>query len=41
MRRINHITDNITIIEKGNLPNGIYFIELKGDKTYRGKIVIE
>ena len=41
VRKINHITDNKIVIEKGSLPSGIYFIELKGDKIHRGKIIVE
>lgn len=41
VRSYNSITDNKIIIEKGNLPGGIYFIELKGNKIFRDKIIIE
>ena len=27
--------------EKGNLPQGIYLIELKGEKVFRGKMVVK
>ncbi len=29
------------IIEKGDLKTGVYFVELKADRTYRGKLIIE
>ncbi len=29
------------IIERGDLKSGIYFVELKSDRTYRGKLIIE
>ncbi len=41
LRTINHITDNKVKIEKNDLPSGIYFIELRGDKIFRDKIIIE
>lgn len=41
VRSIQNITGNQLAIEKGNLSGGIYFIELRGEKTYRGKIVVE
>jgi len=28
-------------LDRGNLSEGIYFIELKGEYIYRGKILIE
>jgi hypothetical protein len=37
---IDNITSDKIEIEKGSLPPGIYIIELKGDKVYRQKIVI-
>jgi len=37
----NSITESKIIIEKRNLRNGIYFIELRGYKTFRAKILIE
>ncbi len=27
--------------ERGNLPNGVYLIELEGEKVYRGKIIVK
>ncbi len=33
-------TDKIEF-EKGNLKPGVYFVELKGEKVFRGKIIIE
>jgi hypothetical protein len=41
VRAQNNITDGKIIIEKRNLRNGIYFIELRGHKTFRAKILIE
>jgi hypothetical protein len=41
VKTIPDVVGNRVIIEKSNLPKGIYFIELTGDKVYRGKIVIE
>jgi hypothetical protein len=41
LRTINHITDNKVKIEKENLPSGIYFIELRGDKIFRDRIIVE
>jgi hypothetical protein len=41
LRTINHINGNKVIIEKGNLSSGIYFVELRGDKVFRDKIIIE
>ncbi len=35
------ITGTEFILEKGGLKSGLYFIELNGPKTFRGKIVIE
>ncbi len=35
------ITGTEFILEKGGLKNGLYFIEMNGPKTFRGKIVIE
>ncbi len=29
------------VIERGNLKPGVYFIEIKSDRTYRGKLVVE
>ena len=36
----NIYTDKLEITRE-NLPAGVYFVELKGDKIYRGKLVIE
>ena len=41
VRESHQITGNQFLIEKGDLPAGMYFIELKGIKTYKGKIVIK
>jgi hypothetical protein len=40
VRTINNITDNKLVIEKGNLTSGIYFIEIRGEKTFRSKFLI-
>ena len=29
------------VIEKGDLKPGVYFVELKANRTYRGKLIIE
>ncbi len=29
------------VIERGNLKPGVYFIELRGDRVYRGKLIVE
>jgi len=29
------------VIKKGELKPGVYFVELKADHTYRGKLIIE
>jgi len=43
--KVLRIVDNITIseyvLEKGDLKEGLYFIELRGPNIYRGKIIIE
>ena len=38
---INDISTSEYILEKGNLAPGLYFIELRGPKNYRSKIIIE
>ena len=38
---VNDIKSSEFIIEKGDLKEGFYFIELRGPGNYRGKIVIE
>ena len=38
---VNNITTSEYVLEKGNLKEGVYFIELTGLRIYRGKIVIE
>lgn len=40
VRTISDITGNQVIILRENLPQGFYMFELKGDKYYRGKVVI-
>jgi hypothetical protein len=39
VKNIHSVTGSQVVIEKGGLPGGIYFITLRGDKTYRSKIV--
>lgn len=39
VRVIENITDNKIAIEKGNLNNGMYFIELKGEDIQTGRII--
>ncbi|PIV58756.1 MAG: hypothetical protein COS14_07910, partial [Bacteroidetes bacterium CG02_land_8_20_14_3_00_31_25] len=29
------------VIERGNLKPGIYFVELRGDRVYRGKLIVQ
>jgi len=38
---IRNITDHKIAIKKGDLGSGIYFIELKGEESYHGKIIVE
>ncbi len=40
-RIVSDITSSTFTIEKGNLSEGVYFIELIGPEIYRGKILIE
>ena len=40
-RMVDVITSSEYVLEKGNLKEGIYFIELRGPIIYRGKIVIK
>jgi streptogramin lyase len=40
-RIVNDINTSEYVLEKKNLKEGFYFIELRGPKIYRGKIVIE
>ena len=41
VRTQTEITTSRFYIERGDLENGIYFLELRGEKTYRGKVVVE
>jgi hypothetical protein len=41
LRKVDNITTSEYILEKGDLKQGIYFIELRGLETIRDKIVIE
>jgi uncharacterized protein (TIGR02145 family) len=40
-KEIDNITSNELNLETGELPGGIYFIELRGTKIYRSKIIVE
>ncbi|HDY89732.1 MAG TPA: T9SS type A sorting domain-containing protein [bacterium] len=40
-RIVDGITTSEYVLKKGELKNGLYFIELRGPKIYRGEIVIE
>ena len=40
-RIVEDITTSEYVLKKGDLKGGLYFIELRGPKIYRGKIVIE
>lgn len=37
----NHFTSNKIEFERGNLPNGVYIVELKGEQVFRGKMVVK
>ncbi|MCK5079690.1 MAG: T9SS type A sorting domain-containing protein, partial [Bacteroidales bacterium] len=42
-RKVSEIYDvrsNRIKFERGSLPEGVYFVELKGEKVYRGKMVV-
>jgi hypothetical protein len=41
VHHVNHIQSSSFVMERGSLPNGVYLIELKGEKVYRGKMVIK
>jgi len=38
---IKNISGNKIELNRGNLKSGVYFIELLGEKTYRGKLIID
>ena len=38
---MDNITSDKIELSKGNLPKGVYFIELKGDKEFKSKIIIK
>ena len=40
IKRMMHISENKLELNRDNIPNGIYLIELRGPINYRGKIVI-
>jgi hypothetical protein len=41
VRTYNNVTMDKLEIEKGDLKNGIYFIDIIGDKTIRGKLIVQ
>ena len=41
VRIIQNITDSRVELEKGDLPSGIYFIELRGADNFSRKVMIE
>jgi len=41
VKKINNIIDSQIIFSKENLTSGFYFVELRGAKVYRGKIIID
>ena len=41
VKMIEYIRDNKVVVLRDNLPQGFYLFELKGEKVYRGKFVIE
>ncbi len=40
VRIVDNIRDNKVILLRENLPQGFYLFELKGEKVYRGKLII-
>jgi len=40
IRRISNNHDRTLTLEKGNLAKGIYFIQVQGNKTYFGKVMV-
>ena len=40
-RVVNNITTSEVILENENLSAGIYFVELRGERVFRGKLVVE
>jgi hypothetical protein len=38
---VNNITTSEYVLERGDLKQGLYLVELRGYKIYRGKIVVE
>jgi len=40
-RIVENITTSEYVLEKGELKEGLYFVELRGEKLFRGKIIIE
>jgi hypothetical protein len=41
VQEVRQLTGSQFVIEKGDLPPGVYFLELRSDKIYRRKIVIK
>ena len=40
-RIVEHITGSQYVIEKGDLKEGFYFIEMRGNELYRGRMIVE
>ncbi len=40
VQKVNQIKSSYYEFERGSLPNGVYLLELKGEKVYSGKMVI-
>jgi hypothetical protein len=41
VRTVNNIVDSLYILEKKDLEKGLYLLQLRGDKIYRARIVVE
>ena len=41
VKQINEITVSQVEIYRVNLPSGLYVIKLRGEKSYKGKILVE
>ena len=41
LRIIENINTSEYVLEKGDLKEGIYFVELRGPKVYRGKVMVQ
>jgi hypothetical protein len=40
-RIVDHLSTSRYVLEKGDLKEGMYFVELRGERIFRGKIIIE